>query len=336
MFKQISLQEVRRISEFDMDALELFTNRFYQIKLIDFDMSVGGKLTERTCPGATKGYYPMDLFAFPHDKLDVYSLAVTMFNMELNERGYGFFSEVDREIIITVQNSEALKFSEESIKNLQSQPIYELILAISQIDESKSVLLQDIKEKTSAFPNPLTDEILQNKSIEEYMFTDARVFKTILKSCLFIYWNMLYASMEVPQDLDAFGQIIDKLKNMFQNMGNSNDLQNLIRQDEINYYKARSSLIQKEIPLRIELINCYMKIIFSPYESRDTIDQLVEKIKTIKDKYEIQMKEEIDIITNYRRRFMELKSHRFEFKSVNVQNNFINNSSPTSALKILI
>lgn len=303
MFKLLSDEETEEMRRFGIEPLELHPGKFFKVKLIDFDVSASGNKRDRECNGGTKGYYPLDLHSFPHDKVDVFSVAVTLFNMELAERGYGFYSEAEREIYIAATQNSDLKFSPESIELLKKLPLFELIKTVAVIDGIKDQLLQEIRRNTEPFKSVLTDQQIFNEPIENYVFTDARIFKIILKSTLKLYWKKLYGMLEVPQDSSIYDRFISSLMQQSREFTDKTSQEYLKNEDLIIFFKTRKKLALNEINFRVELVNYYMDIIFSPYDHRDTIEDFLLKIKIIKKSYEDNNKKEIDLITNFSRKY---------------------------------
>lgn len=271
MLREISEAESIDFESKGLEPLELYPNKYYQLKLIDFGISVKGKPQKRECFGGTPGYAPLEIFEknVSNGKFDLFSVAVIIADFELlDQKFFGFnpFLTFGFRYIQKVNKQEAQNYemNEEDLTRIQKYSFF----LMGQLFWNNQLMRDKYIELLKKYlPADMEARILANYSVDELkQLTYLEVFKKnadalfpIAFANLDYYFNIQYLSM-LNRSNGQYNNEMQKHQQQMNSAVKDSEEYNKAR-DMVDYFTNLITLKVAESQKKIDLINHLLKIL---------------------------------------------------------------------------
>lgn len=318
MFKHTLQIKLRKLEEIGIKRLELIPGKDFQVKIIDFGLAAQGELPNRKCSQGTPGFIPRDvLLKKPHDKYDVYSLAMTMLDFEFAEQQMLFYSRVQAEIF-NARSSKNTMFTDEQVDELESQPLVKFVMKISKKSPYKEMLYAKIHEKYPGIEKSLSDlfkKPLIKVSIKNYMFSHVSLFEFIMQTAAEMYWNNIYVEKTHALEVAKWDEQIEEQTRILKVFWKGTELYQIL-DEKLEMLKAQKRLAEGQMEHRLKLVNFYLKCVHSRYKKRPNLQKFVEFVTKLDEEYELQFQADLKNIFDYNKFY---KRDKLEFKETSLK-----------------
>jgi serine/threonine protein kinase len=304
MFKKLNEQERQFYTQFDSPEIELFPNEFYLLKLIDFGLVAHGNVLTRKCISGTAAYKPPehndDDVKVSSEKFDVFSLAVTMLDMENTNNSIDLFNMING---IWIRSRDSGRKLTLDYKNLiQDHDSYKFLLEILKDEILKSLLNEKIHEYFAE-----VDEVVQISCLVSFEELDLKndifeypfLIKFVLGAALEIHYTEVYYAKD--EDYKVVNNYIEDLEGIVNLIEDKDSEEYLTEEKNLKYYKNLRTYKKKEVELYKTLIPYYMEQIMAEFEDRDDMKAFYDEVTSFKLEFEESMKEVLTEIVEYRR-----------------------------------
>ena len=284
LFSKISAEESQLLDGNGIYPLQLTPNQFYQLRMGDLDFMAGGKPKDRKCLNGVMGYLPMEIEdpQTPHDKFDIFSVAIMMIDTELQAIGYkGFqFSIKMAQMLIKKKKTEAKQNVSIQYGNRQelwrrkffdfAKVIFddeELVLKFWEALGKYSTSVLGKGDKPIQFSGKTKPQLHEFNSLWE---NNVVMLIPIAYAMCDVFFNSQYKSSVLTQITQSDQMLHDQYAQQLNNLKTDSE-QYKITEELQNYYSQRIQLKNNEADKKIELINYLLSVAVSNYESRPNL-----------------------------------------------------------------
>lgn len=291
MFKKVDPETLRAMIQAGLTPVQLMPGDYYQIKYIDFGLVAEGELSKRECMGGTNGYKPDEYFNGETNlKFDIYSLGMTLLDLELSIRGQGFFSDIDSYIFKTKKAKQST-FSEEIIQKLENKGLVKRMKQLMEHPKYKVPFRTELAKQM-----PKLDDFIKNSfpmreagevASSEFLYMHVDLFRRMMLIAIRMYFFEYTATHSDKQAVDYFQSRLDQATANFTNPPKEADKKKY--EAEMNYYKSKVPLARGRNELRLKLVGIFLNMIERNHAKRPTIEQLeqffVEEVANFRSTY---------------------------------------------------
>lgn len=287
MLKNIEMDEIEEMNSKKILPIRLNQNEYYQIKYIDFGMIAPGKIHERECKGGTPGYIPDEYFenGTSNSKFDVYSLGMTFLEMELADCGYEGFNRIDAILFQRKKEDKGDTLTEKNKNDLYKIDLVNRMVEIIEGEEYREVFLNILEEiypqlkEQFEFSNEgqnYLDMIPKN-----FLETNVYVFRGMMQAAVTVYFNEHFLKKKNPAQIES----IDKKIKLIQSKVDKDEKNAAMLKVKIQYLENLKKITEMNGLLTVGLVNLYQLMILSDQEARIGLEEMLQKIQTLKDEY---------------------------------------------------
>lgn len=282
------------LEKFGIRPLRLKHMSTYRAKISGVEaLAYGRNPHARRCTRGTPGFLPNEIVdVLPHDKVDVFSLAVTMLDLELAERGLGLFSLIHAEVFENWRQ-DAFKFTAQQIQRLRQHEFVEMLDTLTTVAPYKEQffgalgdLVPDLEKLFELKPG----ESLRTTPLSKYLFYSADLFRLLVKTGLKVYWNAYFERVDAAEEARKWQRAHEEAQREIDsypaNAKKSKRFEAVQLQSRC--FSERLDLARAEVGARIKLVNYYIRVVFSSYRKRSSIRKFREKVERLERDYESQ------------------------------------------------
>jgi hypothetical protein len=309
-----------------MDRIELYPGKFYQVKLIDFGLVVKGKESLRRCQGGTSGFAPSELLTnSPHNKIDVFSMAMSMLDFELASDRLDYFSDI-HEVWFESTRFKRNMTKEEKTKILQLS-WFKIATVLSSNPSYKEAFNSKIREM---FPkiDDFLKKVFQGKTLEDlplknYLFGNKDIMRVIMIATVEVYYENYYSTEKFPKTLLTY---VDKIKEIESRLSEDTDKdsdQHEQLNESLKYYINDKAIYEGSFKLRMDYIKYLLSEIKKNANKRSSLQEFRDELLKIRTEFENNFESELKYVLMYKRYNLS-NSLNSSIKRENSMSSFVN------------
>ena len=287
MLKQIDLDQVKYFENKNIYKLQLYPGKYFQVKVIDFGLAAEGEKDSRRCKGGTPDFIPLEFFdgSQKHDKFDLFSLAIMMTDLELNESGLGDFSIFNRIRVDNFRKSDSDQ-KDQHLLNLPNISFFKQASVMWSDQESHSVFLSQIEKIIPDFQEK--QELLDNQDLRQFSLhqivlkNDSNLFELML-AALRVYWNYFFPRNQQTHTTSFYKNEREKIDVLLDQKVNDTISDEIYKLVELKqYFQDMETLTTKNLDYRIMFLNLLIDIISTDDpEKRSTLENFAQETNKI-------------------------------------------------------
>jgi serine/threonine protein kinase len=333
MLKKISKQKSAELVPRKQNALRLWPDGFYQLKIIDFGLASVEEKDGRNCPGGSPQYQPFEFFQGNKSarKIDIYAVSLMMFDFELADLGVqgiatllGYCNLALKKYLEEDGHQKFTQYLDSKKPIMQKEYFYELLQKIW----SKELLLRpfmiylekhlesDQVEEIKASKNV---ESLQDCGYETLLYYNPYVMRSVFMAVLEFWLDVYYERSFVASKVKVLQENVEKYDALIKD--DSEGPEKVQKAKEFKrYYEVRVALMNGFKETKMEMLNhLYEIILFDDFRPEsetffEYVNELLAQIETdFEEEYRFvyQMEEHYSILGFDRANFGEMSLEKY-------------------------
>jgi serine/threonine protein kinase len=295
MLQEISKDQSDQLATQGVLQLELKSQQYYLLKIIDFGVAKFGPRDSRQCTHGTDGYSSLEFYEDDSTaNVDVFNLMVMMLTgelMSMTRRDKGIIQAQNQFNLVNSAVVELIVNDTLDGKTKQTYlltVIHHYLMFMWERSDYKTVLLQYLEEYDSQIFNEISKEVpcWKTEPIEENIFIEPNFFRAMVASTVRACFEYYFPKDIILVEITEFKEKKEKLEKEIESL--SEDTEDYkIKQDQINYYKLMMEIEVKEMQRKQELVKFLLSIFMTAdFKVNLTMEEFHAKINGFRLDYE--------------------------------------------------
>ena len=321
MAKMVNDDQIQDLSDDEIERIELFPGQFYQVKIIDFGVVVKGNPGERRCPGGSPGFLADEYFTIDsHALFDVFSMAVTMIDMEMALLGFEKFSDFLKPYHLAI-------FAKTGISQDHQDQIKEFRFFQKALDYSNSATVEvrhafftNLRGRLGSLERDVVKkfrDIPENIALKKWVFLTPEILKHSLFAAFEIYMSSDFFEDKKTKTERAKAVKLYKTRKLKTFEEGSEEFK--ILKEEIEYWTNQEIVTDVTGRFQQQLILfCFNQIHEYP-EDRSSLEGFLSKVQELKNGFIGSVGDQVKYILKYNRYYQKKVHGRFVQRDMSME-----------------
>lgn len=285
MFERIQGDRIREAKDKGYHVL-LLQGNYYLVKYIDFGLGeLHSQKSLARCNGGTPGYAATDrLITFEHDKLDIYSVGITLLDLELSTYQLSLISDVFAILYVCAKEKKTI-FPKKYKTKLENMKLIIEFKKYMDSNQEQFLLYLDLvyPDFRNYFSKTFSGYNIDEVKPSAYFLSDSICLRQMLKASIKLFFTVVIDTLPLPiehqNNLERISQLESEKGNHEANSTEFNHIE-----VEIENLTNINSMIENDRGESKSYGNM-LYLLIAPYDERPSVEQAQEMITSFFDTY---------------------------------------------------